>query len=715
MIPKSDLYGAVSPAQRHGAPAVHPQLPAELSGAAKNFSVIVSQAIAKRPDQKIPSGSATVSVAFVGVPPIRITSGSNFSDNAPEALSSPENSDISELATLAAAEHPTETSNASKIKGRDSAVAPLNKSDFVDASILTSAMASLVQSGAAPPVFRKPASLQNRGEDLIANPKLDEKNAPFAGKLLPRSHPAASLGEIALSARRLEQTKLSERPHLDYSDSDAKLAVPGRGSATVSAAFAGIAEAAPSNVGKHPTERSNAPKSKGRDSAVAPLNESEFMDASVTTSAMASLVRSAAVTSDFRKPVSLQSQGEDLVVSPETDEKNAPFAGKILPRSHLEAAIEERDSTEDAPHNVVPPFEKVSTPGAEAADSGKPDLLPISANADASKTQPTPAEAPPSQSFRDMPGRHSISAQITADQPVAISAANLENVPAPNSSPPENGPPPIAQQVDIKSIPVETHNRTEASAPIDGTRAALPKQRMKFAEEKNDIAGRMAQKLPNAASGDGSTANSSDKDKTQAEPILPKHSRESLFPGSLTYFAANPNLIDALKGTSVEESQGVVTAAAHVERVAQLMSQEIFMVRQSGANALAVSLKVDANTELFLQLSNHNGQIQASLRCDRGNVAGLDSHWAELQQSLARQNVQLMPFENGTASVSATSITPATGAASSLPFDQSSQDRRPQFRDPLDETPMAPATVAGRVSGKTRTNNRSRQGWEKWA
>ena len=152
----------------------------------------------------------------------------------------------------------------------------------------------------------------------------------------------------------------------------------------------------------------------------------------------------------------------------------------------------------------------------------------------------------------------------------------------------------------------------------------------------------------------------------------------------------------------MDGAQAVNTAAVQVERVAQLVSQEVFMVRQSGANALAVSLKVDSQTELFLQLTSHNGQIQASLRCDRGNVEGLDSHWAELQQSLARQNVQLMPFDNRTAPSGAALFTQSSGNVASRPFDQSSQDRQSQFRDPQDRDTDGPCDRHSACFGKNK-------------
>jgi hypothetical protein len=86
--------------------------------------------------------------------------------------------------------------------------------------------------------------------------------------------------------------------------------------------------------------------------------------------------------------------------------------------------------------------------------------------------------------------------------------------------------------------------------------------------------------------------------------------------------------------------------AIQIERVSRLVFQEVVMIQQSGATSLAVSLKVDTRTELFLQLTSHDGQMLASLRFERGNPAGLGGCWQELQDALARQDVHLLPLAN---------------------------------------------------------------------
>jgi hypothetical protein len=142
-------------------------------------------------------------------------------------------------------------------------------------------------------------------------------------------------------------------------------------------------------------------------------------------------------------------------------------------------------------------------------------------------------------------------------------------------------------------------------------------------------------------------------------------------------------------------------AAAQVERVAQMVNQEVLSLRQSGASTLAVSLKVDAHTELFLQVSNHNGQIAASIRCERGNLNGLDGHWGDLQESLARQNVQLLPLE-------------VKASANTSSFDSANQNQPREARE-LPQATTAPAAAKAVAANKPKTKTNTRRGWESWA
>jgi len=141
-----------------------------------------------------------------------------------------------------------------------------------------------------------------------------------------------------------------------------------------------------------------------------------------------------------------------------------------------------------------------------------------------------------------------------------------------------------------------------------------------------------------------------------------------------------------------------VSSPAPMERLEQMISREVMTVRQTGAQTLDVALKLDSNTQLFLQLTTNNGLVQASVRCDRGQFAPEDSQWAQLQQSLARQNVELVPM---------------TGS-SNLNFQQPSgqHQRQPATRE---DRPSADAAVQPAQQRKQKEQNRSRKNWESWA
>jgi hypothetical protein len=111
-----------------------------------------------------------------------------------------------------------------------------------------------------------------------------------------------------------------------------------------------------------------------------------------------------------------------------------------------------------------------------------------------------------------------------------------------------------------------------------------------------------------------------------------------------------------------------------------------------------VALKLDSNTQLFLQLTTNNGMVQASVRCDRGQFAPEDSQWAQLQQSLARQNVELLPMT----------------ASSNMNFQQPSgqNQRRPANRE---DWPSADAAVQPAQPRKQKEQNRPSKNWESWA
>lgn len=251
--------------------------------------------------------------------------------------------------------------------------------------------------------------------------------------------------------------------------------------------------------------------------------------------------------------------------------------------------------------------------------------------------------------------------------------------------------------------------------PADGIGAALDSQRMKFVAQKNELAGRAVQKLPTMPQNKDSSDDSSNKIDVKSNSGLGKElGREFSTPVPAIDMFPKSNGSGAGHIGLTENSSAIDSPAAQAERVTRLVTQEVAMIRQSGANSLAVSLKIDSQTELFLQLTNHDGQIQASLRCERGTMAGLDSHWGQLQESLSRQNVQLLPLEEKFSS-RASVTTPSSDNATSRQFDQSAQNKSRQNRDLPGEFPL-PEEAGRPVRSRNNKNvSSSPRGWETWA
>jgi hypothetical protein len=253
-----------------------------------------------------------------------------------------------------------------------------------------------------------------------------------------------------------------------------------------------------------------------------------------------------------------------------------------------------------------------------------------------------------------------------------------------------------------------------SAVPIDGTRGALSSQEMKFTTEKNEIAGPAAQKVPSVSPKDDLSARRTDNSAAEVGSGLSGHKPDSIGSALVMDLPSKSSElnIDAPKGTGA--AQATDHSAAQAEHVGHLLDQHVVMMHQSGANKLAVSLKLDPNTELSLRLTNHNGQIEASMRLERGIMPGLENHWRDLQESLARQNVQLLPLENK-ASARTTVFSSPSSTTSASSFNQSSQNPQRRNRDTRQDLPLAGDVQTVSVTSKATTRTVSRQGWESWA
>lgn len=155
-----------------------------------------------------------------------------------------------------------------------------------------------------------------------------------------------------------------------------------------------------------------------------------------------------------------------------------------------------------------------------------------------------------------------------------------------------------------------------------------------------------------------------------------------------------------------------VSPADQVAKVTALLQDQVIRFRQTAREAVEVVLKPDSRTELHVQLVQRAGQIEATVRCDRGDAQALGSSWSRLQESLAQQGVRLAPLSE-----------------SSLAF--AGEHSRQGFNPPRQPLPEAssfvpvsrprtnatvPATAPPSVAGpRTAFSSNSRRPLESWA
>jgi hypothetical protein len=239
-------------------------------------------------------------------------------------------------------------------------------------------------------------------------------------------------------------------------------------------------------------------------------------------------------------------------------------------------------------------------------------------------------------------------------------------------------------------------------ATPSGTSAANTTQRMSFTPERNEIAGRVEQKLPPPAISAVSSADTggpSSDGGAKSSLAFSWHEAPSESLPIIDLSGQTGSVVAPVAEASVEAPVSAASTAP-VERLERIISREVLTIRQSGAETLGVSVKLDSNTQVYLQLTNHNGEVQASVRCERGSFAPEDAQWAQLQQSLARQNIALLPMTGG----------------SSMNFQQSSDKHaRQQQAAAREDWPTPGAAVQPAQPRKQKEQNRSRNNWESWA
>lgn len=124
----------------------------------------------------------------------------------------------------------------------------------------------------------------------------------------------------------------------------------------------------------------------------------------------------------------------------------------------------------------------------------------------------------------------------------------------------------------------------------------------------------------------------------KADPIREKESSAALF-----QIGGESSAAHGLGHDSAE----TLPALEPARDLAPVIQEQAIHLRRAGLESMEVVLKPDRGTELHLQLTQHAGQIEVHIRCDRGDLNTLGNGWAKLQESLAQQGIRLAPLEGG--------------------------------------------------------------------
>ncbi|MEP6662310.1 MAG: hypothetical protein ABJC04_01480 [Verrucomicrobiota bacterium] len=228
---------------------------------------------------------------------------------------------------------------------------------------------------------------------------------------------------------------------------------------------------------------------------------------------------------------------------------------------------------------------------------------------------------------------------------------------------------------------------------------------MKYSDKKNKITG-LLQKLPRQA-----------VEEILSEVAESSHSsphREIVLPESaILHWMTQPTPVVNDLNAPIDQFPAVDQTTRQTERLGNLIHNEVITFKVTGVNELAVSLKVDSQTEIFLGLTQRDGHIQASIRCESGSLAGIEGHWTQLQESLARHNVQLLPLEQNHASKDAPFQSHAENASGQFEQAPKKQPHEPDGLDFAEEFLSAPVARKSGVANKA-VKQFIPQGWESW-
>ncbi|MGD0060189.1 MAG: hypothetical protein ABSD58_12305 [Verrucomicrobiia bacterium] len=174
------------------------------------------------------------------------------------------------------------------------------------------------------------------------------------------------------------------------------------------------------------------------------------------------------------------------------------------------------------------------------------------------------------------------------------------------------------------------------------------------------------------------------------------------------------------KTEAVETQTGIETVRSpQVNKVLTEVSDSAVSFRRIGAESVDVNLQPDRGTEINLHMTLSNGQVEVAARLERGNFDSLNTHWSDLQQSLAQQGIRVSQLEHSSLNQNPEGNQNRNQSAFTQTMQQELGGQRQPSSGRAPEPPDEPArtgtSAAPQRARSSRATNTVPHGWEMWA
>lgn len=246
----------------------------------------------------------------------------------------------------------------------------------------------------------------------------------------------------------------------------------------------------------------------------------------------------------------------------------------------------------------------------------------------------------------------------------------------------------------------------------DGMFVAQPVSMMKTAGNGDNLSQRGEQNLP---PGEISTVKLPSSVRLKIKPrILPQGADFSVEPsaGVQAAWAALAGGERVEHWSPVTEARGAAPVSTSADSFATQISKQAIALKHFNAESMAVVLKPDPATAIFLHLRLNDGAVEVHARFERGDFAAMNAKWDQVQQALSTQGIRLGPLQEAASH--------QTASHASMNFSRTADDSGENHAarnfpaEPAGEA-APPQTVK---TGRRRAPQPARAGsksWESWA